>query len=249
MMCSTSHVLAAALEEVLWSHAAEPLAAAQSVLRALLSAAGCDLPEVLAEMADETLVLAVQKGFLRQQAFEECLVNRYEPALLVWSFRRTGNLERAQDLVQELYVKLLTQSVLDTYKPSCLFRPWLWRVVHNLWISEVRRQHKTEGLPDEEPPAYGPLPPEEAAFNELEHRVEAIVRELPGAQQQVLREAMHGSDADAIAQKLGIAKPKVFRLLFKTRRHVERILGLDTGGTTRRMDAPREARHPLEGIP
>jgi RNA polymerase sigma-70 factor (ECF subfamily) len=217
--------LASALEEVIWSVPREQLASTGSTLLALLAAANYTPADVLAEMADETLAVAVQKAFLRKEAFEEWLVNRYEPALLHWFYRRTGDPERALDLVQELYVKLLTGHTLANYNPEQEFRPWLWRVVHNLWVSSLRRKRLPISLiADEEQPSRTPPPIEEAAAHELESRIDAVVRELPGAQQQILREAMNGASAGQIAEQLKIPKQRVFQLLFKARRRVEQAV-------------------------
>jgi RNA polymerase sigma factor (sigma-70 family) len=246
-MEETCRTLAAALEAVVWSMPAEQLAASEPVVRALIEAAGCDLADVLAEMPDESLALAVQKDFLRKPAFEEWLVNRYERDLLRWFYRRTGSMDRAQDLTQELYLKLLTRSALANYNPECLFRPWLWAVVHNLWVGHLRRRRTQVALPDEDfLPASGAAPAEEAACRETEHRLEAAVRELPAVQQYVLREAMSGSNADRMAQDLGLPKQRVFQLLFRARRAIERALGLGPGGSTRRQETQPETRTPLE---
>jgi RNA polymerase sigma factor (sigma-70 family) len=191
---------------------------------ALLDAAGCPVAAVLAEMADETLALAIQKRFLPNLAFEELMVNRQERSLLRWLYRGTANVEEAQDLLQNLYLKLLAGHALSKYDPNHPFRPWLWRVVHNLWIGEMRRHRAQAHDPDREVAATGPAPWEEAAFHETQSRVEAALRVLPEAQERVLRQAMDGEAADAIAQRCELSKCQVYQLLFKARRQMEKLL-------------------------
>jgi RNA polymerase sigma factor (sigma-70 family) len=242
MSSETRETLASALEEVLWSLPADQLAPADQALRTLLAAAGCTPAELLAEMADESLVLAIQKRFLRNLAFEELMVNRYEKVLLRWFGRRLGGLDRAQEFTQELYLKLLTNNTLGTYNSACPFAPWLWRVAHNLWVGEMRRRH-LEGLPDwQEPSSTHPGPLEEAAGRELEERIEEIMRDLPAAHQQVLREAMNGASADDTARRLGLTKAEVYRFLFRARRQVEQALSAEGPRPACRMDSPALAR-------
>jgi RNA polymerase sigma-70 factor (ECF subfamily) len=246
MQMNVSETLAAALGEVIWTLPDSQLRAAEPAFRALLAAGGWNVPGVLREMPDETLAVAVQKGFLRTEAFEEWLVNRYEKVLLRWFYSRTGNWENAQDLTQELYLKLLRKDPSPAYDPSHLFSPWLWTVVRNMQISDWRRQQKHVGLCDLALPSSAPAPQEEAAARELESRADAVILELPDPQQPVLRAAMNGASADEIALKVGLPKQRVFQLLFKARRFVERALGLDTGGHTGRTEAFTTPRVPLE---
>jgi RNA polymerase sigma-70 factor (ECF subfamily) len=223
-MGTTAHELAATLEEAIWAVPVEHLAGAEAMTRALITASGLSPPAVLAEMADETLARAVQHNLLRHPAFEEWLVNRYECALQQWFYRRTRSWERSCDLVQELYVKLLTPRVLASYNPDHPFRPWLWRVVQRFWIDELRRRRDAmEGLA-EECAGTEPDPGEEAAARELRARLEEAVTALPPLERRVFLLALEGSDAQQIAQSLAIAKSKVYRLLFHARRHIERIL-------------------------
>jgi RNA polymerase sigma-70 factor (ECF subfamily) len=246
--CTVLETLAAALDDIIWSISGAQLAAAEPALLALFASAGMDPTRLLAELADETLALAVQKGFLRQRAFEEWLVNRRESALLHWFYRHTNDLERASDLVQELYVKLLSSGTLSNYNPEQEFGPWLWRVVHNLWVSDLRRRRVPVGLLGDEYPARDPLPPEEAAARELACQTEAALRLLPRAEQQVLREAMNGASAAQISEQLNIPKRRVFQLLFKARRFVERALTAEDGGRARRKEAEAVPRTPQERL-
>jgi len=247
MGAQTSQTLAAALEEVIWSVSAEELVSAEGVARALLAGAGCDLASLLAELPDETLVLAIQKTFLAKPAFEELLVNRHEQALRRWFTLQLGSIDCAEELIQELYLKLWAGRALATYDAGRPFRAWLWTVAHNLCVGEFRRQRNLSGLPETEQSSPGPSPLEEVAYRELEQRVESAVRELPDVQQQVLRGAMGGHSADDMARQLKLPKHQVYRLLFRARRHVERSLEPDRHGTTRCKDAPADARVPLEG--
>lgn len=223
------HDLSAALEEIIWSLPEDQLTAAEPALRAFVAAAGAELADLLASMADESLALAVQKHFLRKPAFEEWLVNRYEQPLLRWFHQRCGSWERAQDLTQELYVKLWTTRALEHYDPNRAFYPWLWTVARNLLVGDWRRRPNEVALPEQEQLSLEAPPPEEAAGREMESRIESAVRDLPDAQQRILRGAMNGLSAEEIGRDLGIPRVRVFQLLFKARCAVKAALGLTSG--------------------
>jgi RNA polymerase sigma factor (sigma-70 family) len=248
MAANLARKLALALEEAIWQHSAEQLAAAEPVLRGFLAAAGCSVAGVLAEVCNESLALAVQKNFLRGPAFEEWIVKRHERLVLRWFYARSGSLDLAQELVQELHLKLLTPRTLNSYNPDQLFYPWLWTVVRNLWIGELRRQGRQAGALDAEPTASGAGPVEEATFLETQAQLESALDQLPPLQQQVLRASMAGQKPRAIAQELGLPRPRVFQLLFRARRALERALGLAAEGAGPN-EHPVTSREPLERLP
>jgi RNA polymerase sigma factor (sigma-70 family) len=184
---------------------------------------GC-LAEVLRELSDESLALAIQKGFLRKVAFEELFVTRYTAYLARWFYRWRTDPVLALDLTQQLFVSFLT-SGLASFRPTGSFRAYLWQAARNLRIDAVRRRKKLSSL-DRVPEraGNGTSPEHEAEAHETEERVAAALQRLPEAQQVVLRETMKGRTADEIASELGLAKRCVFMRLFHARRQVEKEL-------------------------
>jgi len=80
---------------------------------------------------------------LRQPSQPEAwarFVHLYSPLLLCWARRQGFQDADAQDLVQEVLVKLVR--ALPTYEwgEGQSFRGWLFRVSQNLWESHRRRQ-------------------------------------------------------------------------------------------------------------
>ena len=58
------------------------------------------------------------------------LVSRYYAQLLAYAFRLTQcNLQTAEDILQEAFVRLLTQK---SFQPRRTLRPWLYRIVTNV---------------------------------------------------------------------------------------------------------------------
>ena len=108
--------------------------------RSCAQAAGADGGRRLDDMADEDLMLSAGRG--RVEAFE-ALVGRHEAALVRYFFRCTWDRARAEDLAQEVFVKLFTHS--RGYEPTAKFTTYMYRVAHNLWVDDCRRRKHERG--------------------------------------------------------------------------------------------------------
>jgi RNA polymerase sigma factor (sigma-70 family) len=224
-------------EQLIWDEVADRIAVLAPPLLSRLDAAGLRPAAVLRDLSDESLALAVQKDFLRKEAFEELLVNRYTPYLARWFYRWNTGVDQARDLMQQLFVRFLTTR-LASFQPTRSFRAYLWQAARNLRVDAVRRRKKERCLDGQaEPHANGAGPVHEAEAHELEERFEEAQRRLPAAEREVLRQAMNGKTADETADALGLPKPRVFALLFRARRQIEQELGL--AGRARPSDRRR----------
>jgi RNA polymerase sigma-70 factor (ECF subfamily) len=85
-------------------------------------------------------------------AFDE-LFRRYEPRAYAFFLRRTGSPERAQDLYQELFLRI--HRARDRYDAERRFAPWLFQIAHRLLVDDQRRAHRSHevSIGDREPPA------------------------------------------------------------------------------------------------
>jgi len=63
---------------------------------------------------------------------------KHIPALMRYALALAHNPTAAEDLVQECLVRALTKAHL--YKPGTNLRAWLFTILHNLYISEVRHK-------------------------------------------------------------------------------------------------------------
>src|SRR3954453_11723038 len=96
------------------------------------------------------------------------------------AYRLTGNHDDAQDLVQEVLLRV--RRGLDTYRPGSM-EGWLSRITTNAFLDEVRRRRRRpqEALPDD---ADRVVPPSSSAEDALATQVlpeeiEAALRSLP----------------------------------------------------------------------
>lgn len=91
----------------------------------------------LKELTDSQVV----QGFLdgEQPAFGE-LVRRYDSRLVNFVYRTVGDRERAQDLVQETFVRVYRH--LHRFDQSKKFSTWIYTIASNLAKNELRNRSR-----------------------------------------------------------------------------------------------------------
>ena len=165
-----------------------------------------------ADETDEQLMRRYQRGEAR--AFET-LMRRHRTAVHSFLLRLTGERSRAEDLVQETFLRLI--GAAPGWEPRAAVRTWLFTIARNLATDAARRQvfRATGSLdatvpdgsrPRVAPPAHPGLPPDQLAeAGELRPRLEAALAALPAEQREVflLREYA-GLSFVEIAEATGI---------------------------------------------
>ncbi|MCE2400906.1 RNA polymerase sigma factor [Candidatus Poribacteria bacterium] len=143
------------------------------------------------EFRDEELVHQ-NIGDADDGAFE-ILYHRYEGPLLSFFYRRVGNWETAQDLVQETFIKV--HQNLRTLRDPKSFSSWLFSIAHQLIAAHFREaKRKLEiGSLEGNPEAY---------LVDLEHR-SPIYRIIAKEQMEIVY---------ALAQRLPISEQEVFEM-------------------------------------
>jgi len=144
------------------------------------------------------------------------LYREYHASLLRMLYRRTGDPDQAEDLVQEVFARALAA-------PPENPRPWLFAVALNLVRDDGRRavrQGRRLRLLGAETPSASP-PPD----HDLEHAERtALVREALDVLSPRDREALllkaEGFDYEEIAIALGLAKGAVGTTLARARRRL-----------------------------
>src|SRR6185369_8184707 len=105
------------------------------------------------------------------------LVDRWRKRIHNLCFRMTGSTHTAEDLTQEVFVKIFDRR--QVYDPTQRFSTWLWRIALNLCYDELRRAQRRRESPLEE----------EAADGETRVRLEVIDPCTPHALVQGQEEA------------------------------------------------------------
>ena len=93
--------------------------------------------ERLRELDDSAVVSAYLDG--ESRAFDE-LVERYQTRLLNFIYRTIGDRERAEDLVQEVFVRVYRH--LQRFDRSKKFSTWIYTIASNLAKNELRNRSR-----------------------------------------------------------------------------------------------------------
>jgi RNA polymerase sigma factor (sigma-70 family) len=111
----------------------------------------------------------------------EQVVQEHSPRVYRLAYRLTGNRHDAEDLTQEVFVRVFRS--LSSYTPGT-FEGWLHRITTNLFLDQVRRKQRIrfDALPDDASDRLaGTEPGPERAWehNNLDHDVQAALDTLP----------------------------------------------------------------------
>jgi RNA polymerase sigma-70 factor (ECF subfamily) len=166
---------------------------------------------------DARLMALVRRG--DRDAFA-CLVDRHKEGLVAYLARLTGSPDRAQDLAQEAFLRLLRSA--GSYREQGHLTAFLYRIATNLVRSEARRERRWRLLapelaqPAKEPAA--PAGPRRLLRQELQDRLAAAVARLPLPLRAVvvLYEIEEWSQRD-IARALGCREGTVKSRLHRAR--------------------------------
>lgn len=152
--------------------------------------------------SDETLMSAYAGG---DAAAFDALYERYRGPLYRYLMRLCGDTVTANDLYQEAWERLIRSR--ERYRPARPFKPWLYRIAHNLAVDAFRRRRPTG---DEDPAALraGGGDPEQAlAAAQLAQRLESALRALPVEQREALLLRLEGGlDLETLAGVTGVSR-------------------------------------------
>lgn len=166
-------------------------------------------------------IAAAQAG--DRQAFGR-LVEKYWDRLYRWLYHLTRDRHRAEDLVQETFLKVL--AALDSFRPGSNFRAWLFRIGHNNFVNLKRTERRT-GHPLPEDAAGSPVaaPPDAAADREAVRVVARAVAELPVEFRAALvLRADEGLSFREVAAVLRITEETARWRVFKARQKLMKVL-------------------------
>jgi RNA polymerase sigma-70 factor (ECF subfamily) len=178
-----------------------------------------------------SLMMRVRRDPADVEAWEE-FVRRYQPMIRDWCQRWGSRADDADDVVQEVLVKVLAAMKSFDYDPDRSFHAWLKTVTHNAW-SDFVRSHRRESTKD--PEWFGALLDSRAALDDLSGRLEdAFDRELleiamrraqkrvKAANWQAFRmTAIDQRTGADVAQELGMTVARVFIAKHRVQRMIE----------------------------
>jgi RNA polymerase sigma-70 factor (ECF subfamily) len=139
---------------------------------------------------DSELIAQYRNG---SQAAFDLLVDRYQSKVYTTIFLIVKDQDVAEDLLQDVFVKVVQTIHSDKYSEEGKFQPWLMRIAHNLAIDHFRRSKRYPTiLMEDGSNVFNSLQFAEASVED--HRVKEetlemvkkLIEELPEAQKEVL---------------------------------------------------------------
>jgi RNA polymerase sigma-70 factor (ECF subfamily) len=192
---------------------------------------------VLSELTDAELVAAHLDG--HPAAFSE-LYDRYRNRLVHFIARKTGDRDRAEDLVQEAFIRVTRH--LHRFDQNKKFSTWIYTICSNLSKNELRNRSRSplvlfQKLTTHWEPDHRPLqfedgtarPDDQYRKRYLRKIVEQTVGELPEHHQLVFRlRELEGKSYEEIAEitgvNLGTVKSRLHRARTSFAERIEPLL-------------------------
>lgn len=176
------------------------------------------------------------------------------------AFRLTGNRHDAEDLTQEVFVRVFRS--LNSYSPGT-FEGWLHRITTNLFLDQVRRKQRIrfDALPEDAAdrlPGSDPGPERTWEHNNLDYDVQRALDSLaPDFRAAVVLCDIEGLSYEEIAATLGIKLGTVRSRIHRGRAQLREALahlGSDdpAAGSSARVatvaaaESPAQVREPVQ---
>ena len=183
---------------------------------------------------DVDLMLRVKAG--DADAFN-LLMDKYQRTVVNLIFRFTGDAENAEDLAQEVFLRIYRAA--PRYEPKAKFFTYLYQITLNLCRNERERntRRKTTSLDSRgESDKQWDLPDPEVGAETLMQRqetasqVQAAIQQLPQEQRQLLilqrfQDLGYEELAEATSQTVSAVKAKLHRARLALKKKLEPLLG------------------------
>ncbi len=131
------------------------------------------------EFTDEDLLVRYRAA--DKPAIGESLINqlfqRHHTRVAAWCYRFTGDIDAAQDLAQEIFLKAFQR--LDSFRGESRFTTWLYTIARNHCMDQLRmRSSGLQQISEEVPDQLADLRTEDIASALERQESEQLVRKL-----------------------------------------------------------------------
>lgn len=168
---------------------------------------------------DDRLMVGVQQG---RVSLLGVLFERHHRALFNFFVRLTGNRQTSDDLVQEVFLRMLRYRL--SYRPHSQFRTWMYHLARNVHIDRFKAERGEVAFAE----AGDPVDPVETVVDTLLRTSEAALLRrallrLPRDKREVLvlsrfSGLSYAEVGDIVGCEVGAVKVRVFRALQQLRR-------------------------------
>ena len=144
----------------------------------------------LSKLDDVKLVLFYKEG--SEEAFAE-LLHRHKSRVYTSIYMIVKDHYIAEDIMQEVFIKVIKQIKSDQYNEQGKFLPWILRIAHNMAIDHFRKKKRypvitfDNGDPITNTMDFAEMPEEDRQVKkEMHAQVRDLIKRLPNNQKQVL---------------------------------------------------------------
>lgn len=139
---------------------------------------------------DSELIAQYRNG---SEAAFDLLVDRYHSKIYTTIFLIVKDQKIAEDLLQDVFIKVVHTLNSDRYNEEGKFQPWIIRIAHNLAVDHFRKSRRYPTiLMEDGSNVFNSLQFAESSFEEKQIKedtialVKRLIDELPEAQKEVL---------------------------------------------------------------
>ncbi len=181
-----------------------------------------------AEDPDVALMLAFQRG--DDSAFSS-LVQRFQHTVVGVIYRYVGDRAEAEDLSQDVFLRVY--NARKSYSPQAKFTTWLFRIVTNLCLNEIRdrKRHSILSLAPDEILSQHPDravedgPAQALTDEEMRAAVKAAIEGLPDTQRMaIILDKYHDLSYEEIGSRMNLSAAAVKSLLSRARENLRKRL-------------------------
>jgi RNA polymerase sigma-70 factor (ECF subfamily) len=184
---------------------------------------------------EEALIRAAQSG--DEQAFEQ-LVRSYDQNVLRMALNLLHSPEDARDVYQEAFLRVFRN--LPKFRFDCSFSTWLYRIVANLCLDQLRKRKVRKEEASSVATAAGEMdrfqllpesradvdPQRQLMSSEVKSRIDEVLDQLT-PRERVVFEMRHyqGMRLRAIGEALGVTEEAAKNCLFRATQKMRAALG------------------------
>jgi RNA polymerase sigma-70 factor (ECF subfamily) len=169
---------------------------------------------------DENLMLAVREGDVSKLAQ---LFDRHHRALFDFFVRMTGNRAVAEDLVQDVFFRMLKYRA--TFRTESRFKAWMFHIARNARFDHYRKHQSEDLMPEggaDALPSVSPVPGHELEQEQQTAILECALMRLPAEKREVLvlsryQDMKYEQIAEVMGCEVGAVKVRVHRALKELR--------------------------------
>ena len=169
---------------------------------------------------DEDLMLAVRRGEVSRLGI---LFDRHHRALFDFFVRMTGNRSIAEDLVQDVFFRMLKYR--GTFREDSHFKAWMFHIARNTRFDYHKKHQPETLLPEDGAHAFQshwPVPGQRLEHEEQVTLLESAMFKLPAEKREVLvlsryQEMKYERIAEVLGCEVGAVKVRVHRALKELR--------------------------------